>query len=103
MGLYLCVCTPGAMPLLPVPGSGREREMFRVAVLRQSHTSAAAGTMAGGTLRTPGDVSVRLMRVRHLLVPWVGLFVERGVWAVAVVLKQLRWAGKLPGRGVQRP
>lgn len=36
-------------------GSGREkeREMLLVAVLRQSHTSAAAGTMAGGTLRTP--------------------------------------------------
>lgn len=30
-------------------GSGRVREMLRLAVLRHSHTSAAAGTMAGGT------------------------------------------------------
>lgn len=29
--------------------AGRDREMLRVAVLRHSHTSAAVGTMAGGT------------------------------------------------------
>lgn len=35
-----------------------------------------------------------------MLVPWEGLFVERGEWGVAAGLKQHHWAGKLlPGWG----
>lgn len=73
--------------------------MLWAAVLRHSHSSAAAGTMAGGT----GETLSPHVRVKRMRVPWGGLFVERGAWGVAAVLKQLHWVGKLPGSGVQRP
>lgn len=72
-----CVCTLGAMPLLPVPVSvwalgGRGRcfgLQFCVTV-----TQVLLLEPWLEVPENPGDV-----RVRWMLVPWVGLFVERSV------------------------